>query len=203
MEFKYDFSKTGLPQDPRFQVAAEMCFDWLNKYMPMFKGEGVQNFMRDQPVAAAKLLIANVPNVSDELIIMTLLGPARQTLLSSQQGFQLAMHLFGKRGLDMLVATVHETHIQDKEMAADLNRLFLVEGLSSMNDQIIDRKRKDAHHGVRWDILKGLEDRFTQIKGENPKLDVIFEEALKRSRQSLELLDRQPANPKKPPGFHH
>jgi hypothetical protein len=66
-----------------------------------------------------------------------------------------------------------------------------------MNDQIIGRKRIDKHHQVRWNILKELEAEFKKVKGQNPKLDVIFIEALKKSRKALEDLDMAAAQKKK------
>jgi hypothetical protein len=68
-----------------------------------------------------------------------------------------------------------------------------------MNDQLIGRARIDKHHQVRWNILKNLETEFANVKGENPKLDVVFEEALKKSRAALTALDNAPKKGPNPP----
>ncbi len=197
----FEYSKTGLPANDKWENATKFCKKWLDQNMSMFGDHGIENFMNNQPVAAAKLLLANCQDVSEEAITLALLGPAVGIFLENGRGLQVAEVIFGERTV-ALMKYMNGVAIPngDTGMPVDTNRLFLVQGLSSMNDQLIGRKRIDAHHPVRWKMLNNFEANFAEIKGENPALDVIFEEALKKSRAALEALDKEAAKKNnKPP----
>lgn len=193
----FDYSTTGLPDNPKWQAAAEMCHAWLTQHMSMFGQEGIARFMRDQPVAAAQRIIGNCPDWSEESVILALLGPAKGNALSAEA---LSRRVFGDRTVEILHAMADDLKPRDAAMVRDLNRLFIVEGISTMNDQMVGRKRIDAHHQTRWRILGGLETNFAKVKGENPELDLVFEEALRQSKAALSALDKSKKTPR-PPGF--
>lgn len=189
----------------------EVCYQWLCKHMSMFGVKGIENFMQNQPIAAAHLIHDKCDAPSTESITVALLGPAKFDMIdtnSDAEGIMLEMKtrkVLGDKTIDLIRHMAGDTS-NDPDILRDANRLFLVEGLSTMNDQLIDRKRIDKHHQVRWNILKGLEKDFASVKGENPKLDVIFVECLKKSRISLEALDTAAQQKKntpivKPPKF--
>ncbi|MDP2206091.1 MAG: hypothetical protein Q8K65_07265 [Alphaproteobacteria bacterium] len=200
----FDYSKSGLPANPTWELCTKMCNRWLDDNMKMFGPDRIANFMNDQPVAAAKLLLGKCTDTSPESVIVALLGPAKGALLAGAEMGVLMRHTFGDRAVD-LVRTLENPQIApDAAMLRDANRIFLVEGLSTMNDQMIGRKRIDAFHQRRWDILHGLESRFAAINGYEPELDKLFAEALKKSRDTLEGLDQAAAAAKKqpkPPGM--
>lgn len=194
----FEYSKTGLPQNQKWEKAAAACHEWLNKNMGMFGPERIASFMEHQPVAAAKLIITQCPDYTEESITLALLGPAKGQLLEMET---IAASVFGGRAVELMKYMDGRSAVQfDQNMPVDAARLFLVEGLSTMNDQLIGRARIDKHHQVRWNILNGLEANFAVVKGQNPGLDSIFAEALVKSRAALEALDNKAKNalPKSP-----
>lgn len=196
----FDYSKSGLPANTKWENAAKFCKAWLDRNMSMFGDDGIENFMMHQPVAAAKLLLDKCPDASEESITLALLGPAVGIFMQNERGHEMAEAIFGERTLALMKYTNGIAIPNgDAGMPIDANRLFLVQGLSSMNDQLIGRARIDKHHQVRWNMLKNFEAGYADIKGENPGLDPIFEDALKRSRAALEALDaKKPQGPKPP-----
>jgi hypothetical protein len=189
----FDYSKTGLPDNVKWKNAAAFCNKWLDQNMSMFGPERIASFMEHQPVAAAKLIIANCPDYSEESITLALLGPARQIFLQNERGLEMAELIFGSRTVALMkYMDGRAIPNGDTDMPVDANRLFLVEGLSGMNDQIIGRAKIDKHHQVRWNMLNHYESTFAGIKGENPGLDKIFAGALVKSRTALEALDNAP-----------
>ncbi|GEM_PF-1189522 len=196
----FNYDTTGLPDDTDFRVAAEICHQWLLKNMSVFGPERIASFMHNQPVAAAKLLTESAHNASRESVIVALLGPAKFELISTDGSNHDATketasrRQFGDRVVN-LVRYMGGMDVgkegPDNDLFRDAHRMFLVEGLSTMNDQLIGRKRIDPHHKVRWQILLDLEKGFGVIKGENPAIDDVFEKALKESRAALETLDRE------------
>lgn len=228
----FDYSKSGLPDNEKWKAAAAVCNQWLNENMSMFGPERIASFMEHQPIAAAKLILANCGMYSEESITLVLLGPAKGILLSPtrdeieanireqvgevpedqkeeaeaeilevieshvaayQNRDAQIRQVFGDRAIELMKYVSGLSAVQfDTDMPLDATRLFLVEGLSTMNDQLIGRARIDKHHQVRWDILKGLEQQFAAVKGQNPALDAIFEAALVKSRDALEALDKAP-----------
>lgn len=183
----FNYSKTGLPDNDRWKIAAAACNEWLNKNMSMFGPERIASFMEHQPVAAAKLIMANCPDYSEEAITLALLGPAKGQLLETEV---LSRHAFGDRAVELMryLSGMNAVNF-DAGMPQDAVQLFLVEGLSTMNDQLIGRKHIDKHHQVRWNILGDLEKNFAAVKGKNPGLDRIFEDSLVKSRTALQALD--------------
>lgn len=196
----FDYSTTGLPENPKWRAAAEMCHAWLTKNMSMFGQEGIARFMRDQPVAAANRIVDNCSDWSEESVTLALLGPAKGDALSAET---LSRRVFGDRTVELLHVMNDESKPRDAAMIRDLNRIFIVEGISTMNDQMVGRKRIDAHHQTRWRILGSLQAEFVKVKGQNPKLDVVFEEALRQSKDALNALDKAAMAKKnnKPPGL--
>jgi hypothetical protein len=199
----FDYSTSGLPENKRFQVAVGLCYDWLNENMSMFGPERIANFMHNQPIAAAKRIMDNCSDWSEESVTLALLGPAKGELLANPQVEKVARHIFGDRTVDLLSAMVDPSAKPDAEMTRDMHRIFIVEGISTMNDQMVNRKRIDAHHQTRKNILADLETNFAKVKGENPGLDTVFEDAAVKSHAALDALDKaaaaQPKNPNKPP----
>lgn len=185
----FDYSTTGLPDNDQWKNALNICHKWLTENMSMFGPERIASFMEHQPIAAAKLIIANCPDYSDECITLALLGPAKGVFLANQEAVTVAAYMFGERTARLLLASTggYQT---DADMVRDMARLFIVEGLSGMNDQIIGRAKIDKHHQVRWNMLNHYEKIFADVKGQNPGLDKIFEEALVKSRAALEALDK-------------
>lgn len=196
----FDYKATGLPDNPKWQAAAEMCHAWLSQHMSMFGQDGIARFMRDQPLAAAQRIIDNCLDWSEESVTLALLGPAKGDALAAEA---LSRRVFGDRTVEILNAMADERKPRDAAMKRDLNRLFIVEGISTMNDQMVGRKRIDAHHQTRWRILGSLQAEFAKVKGQNPKLDVVFEEAMRQSKDALNALDKAAAAKKtpKPPGL--
>jgi hypothetical protein len=197
----FEYSKSGLPANDVWEKATSLCNAWLDQNMSMFGPERIESFMMHQPVAAAKLIIGNCPDYSEESVILALLGPAKGELLSNGPQMTAALtQIFGEPAVELLKYMSGMTEASDLSMPRDANRLFLVEGLSTMNDQLIGRARIDKHHQTRWNILKNLELNFSKVKGQNPGIDKIFAEALVKSRQALEALDNAPKKPgPKPP----
>lgn len=194
----YDYSKTGLPDNDKWKNALNICHQWLTENMSMFGPERIASFMEHQPIAAAKLIIANCDDYSEESITLVLLGPAKGIFLESRAALATAEALFGDRTAALLLVAAGGGHQSDADMERDMVRLFLVEGLSGMNDQIIGRAKIDKHHQVRWNMLNHYEKTFADVKGQNPGLDAIFEAALVKSRASLESLDKAAQKPKPP-----
>lgn len=184
----FDYSATGLPENTRWEIAADRCHAWLTENMAMFGPDRILNFMKNQPVTAALRLRDCCDDWSEELVTVALLGPAKGTLAQDEAG---SRGLFGDRAVELAKTLTSETPPCDARLKRDAGRLFLVEALSGMHDQIIDRKKIDAHHQVRWNMLQNYESGFAALKGENPKLDVIFEDSLKKSRAALEALDAE------------
>jgi len=207
----FDYKKTNLPNNENWSFAIEVCHQWLHEHMSMFGVKGIENFMQNQPISAAHMIHDKCDAPSDESITVALLGPAKFDMIdtdSDAEGIMREMKtrkVLGDKTIDLIRHMAGDIS-SDLVIKRDANRLFLVEGLSTMNDQLIDRKRIDQHHQVRWNILQDLEKGFAEVKGENPKLDVIFVECLKKSRLSLETLDtaaqQKKTNPViKPPKF--
>lgn len=198
----FDYSASGLPENPKWKKAAEICEAWLNRNMSMFGPERITNFMHNQPVAAAKRLIENCDDCSEESVTLALLGPAKGIVAQNPEWGDF----FGPRAVALLTTMAEGAVAPDANMTRDANRLFMVEAVSSMTDQMIGRKKIDAHHETRWRMLNQFEREFAAIKGQDPKLDAIFEEAAKKSHVALEALDREvrakkPHRPR-PPGMH-
>lgn len=198
----FDYSQSGLPAHPVYELSTKMCNRWLDENMAQFGPERIASFMHNQPVAAAKRLLDNCADVSEESVIVALLGPAKGALLAGGEMEVAMRHTFGDRAVDLVRTLEEPTNATDAAMARDAQRLFMVEGLSTMHDQMIGRERIDAFHQKRWDILRNLESGFAMIKGQDPALDVLFEDAAKQSRDTLDALDRAAAAKKqpKPPG---
>lgn len=197
---KFDYSQTGLPSNPHWMLAADLCHQWLGTNMTMFGPERHLAFMANQPVAAAKRVFDNCDQFTPECITVLLLGPAKGDLIETEGAERMARHLFGDRVVD-LVQALSDPAAQakaDASLLRDVGRIVLAEGVSTMNDQLIGRARIDRHHQVRWDILRHLEDQGQRIAGTDPKLDVLFADALVQSRAALEALDAAAAG-KKPP----
>lgn len=195
----FEYKNAGLPANDKWELATKMCNRWLDDNMSMFGPERIKDFMHNQPVAAAKRLLNDAGDASDESIVLALLGPAKGILLAKGEGEVLVRHTFGDRAVDLMHTLADPSKTKDAAMTRDANRIFLVEGISTMEDQMIDRKRIDAHHQTRWKILAGLEAGFAKVKGETPGVDKVFEDALKKSRATLEGLDRAAAAAKKTP----
>ena len=177
----FDYATSGLPDKPQWRAAADICHAWLMKNMSMFGPDRIARFMLHQPVTAARLIMENCPDWSEESVTLALLGPAKDILAEGNAAF-------GAKEKPLFEALTGK-HMATAEQERDLVRLFLVEGLSTMNDQLIGRARIDKHHQVRWNILRDLEKDFTDVKGKNPALDKIFEKALGESRAALQALD--------------
>ena len=137
--------------------------------------------MLNQPITAAKLIIENCPDWFEEKssVTLALLGPAKESVTEA---------VFSDKAKALFEA-VEVKRVDDKTQERDMVRLFMVEGLSTMNDQLIGRTRTDQHHQTRWKILGDLENGFTEMKGRNPALDKIFEKALMESHAALQALD--------------
>lgn len=195
----FDYSKTGLPENKRFHMAGNICHQWLTRHMGrMFKPDQILNFMDNQPVNAAKTLLEKTDNPSEESVTVALLGPAKGNMIAQDNSPEQksmeneARLIFGDRCIDLIRALAGEP-TTDPQIIRDTKRIFLVEGISTMQDQLIGRKRIDPHHQVRWDIVKQLEANFAKIKGENPEIDEMFEPMLAESRTTLENLDKAAA----------
>lgn len=192
----FDYTTTDLPLKAEFQKAAAKCKEWLDTHMSVFGPDRIRNFMHDQPVHAAQLILEKTDTPSDASVIVALLGPAKFDLVS-KDGQNLSVVLEKKSRAEWgdevvnLVKHLAGVKLNTPEIIRDAERIFLVEGLSTMHDQLIDRKRIDPHHNVRWDILKNFEAKFPAIKGKNPKIDGLFEKAMKDSRTALETLERK------------
>jgi hypothetical protein len=196
MTFKYE--ETGLPDNKRFKDACEVCLSWLRARMPQFGAEGHSRFMHAQPVGAAKRLLELCPDTSEDAIVLVLMGPNKGALIEDADFIkQKIPGLYSDRAADMLKAMMGQQPPKDRDMGRDLIRIKMNEDLSGMNDQIIGRANIDAHHAVRWQMLESFERFFAQVKGMNPTLDSTYEDALKKSRQSMEALG--PASLTPPP----
>jgi hypothetical protein len=202
----FDYSTAGLPQNDRWNVATQICNQWLNENMTMFGPERINSFMHNQPIAAAKRIIENTNDWSEESVTLTLLGPAKSALLANPQAEAVGRQIFGDRTIDLLQAMADPSKA-DAEMIRDMNRIFIVEGVSTMTDQMIGRAKIDRFHETRWNILHDLERTHATIKGQDPALDKIFVEAAQKSHDALEGLDRAAAasakKPIKPPVNPH
>ncbi len=176
----FDYTTSGLPENIQWKAAADICHAWLMEHMSMFGPERIVRFMLNQPVTAAKLIIENCPDWSEESVTLALLGPAKESVTEA---------IFSDKAKALFEA-VEGKRAADKTQERDMVRLFLVEGLSTMNDQLIGRTRVDQHHQTRWKILGDLENGLAEMKGQNPALDKIFEKALADSHAALQALDK-------------
>src|SRR5690606_9613165 len=126
----------------------------------MFKGEQIANFMKNQPVAAAKRIMDNCDNWSEESVTLLLLGPAKGVLLNKEQD---ARHFFGDRAVDLLKTLIDTKNAVDPAMLRDAQRIEIAEAVSAMSDQMIDRHLFKAqgsrfrHHDVRKNMLKSFQ----------------------------------------------
>jgi hypothetical protein len=196
----FDYSTSGLPKNPKWEAAAAICNQWLTENMSMFGPERIVNFMHNQPVAAAKRIIDNCPDYSEESVTLALLGPAKGILAANPETETVCRRMFGDRAVDLLLTMAGNAPV-DAEMTRDANRIFIVEGVSTMTDQMIGRAKIDKFHQKRWDILNDLEATFAKVKGADPALDKVFEDAAQKSRDALSSLDKAAAAmPKKPSG---
>ena len=159
----FEYKNAGLPANEKWELAAKMCNRWLDDNMSMFGPERIKDFMHNQPVAAAKRLLNDADNASEESVTLALLGPAKGILLAKGEAEVLMRHTFGDRAVDLMRTLADPKNAVDADMKRDANRIFLVEGISTMEDQMIDRKRIDAHHQTRWKILAGLEAGFAKV----------------------------------------
>jgi hypothetical protein len=201
-EFVYE--DHGLPDRKDYREALKICHEWLTQHMgKMFSQKQIGNFMKDQPITAAKHLMERTDQPSGASILAALLGPAKFDMIPHRdnpkgaENEAKARGIFGEDTLNLLKAMAKQpAALINSQVERDITRLFLVEGLSTMHDQLIGRKRIDPHHQVRWDILNDLEKKFETFKGQNPELDPLFEDALTQSRAALEALDEaaQPNN---------
>lgn len=198
----FDYKQSGLPANDTWELAAKMCNRWLDTHMTMFGPERIANFMKDQPVTAAKNLLTQCPDVTPESVTVALLGPAKGALMAEAELDTLMRHTFGDRAVDLVRTLADPANATDAAMKRDADRIFLVEGLSTMTDQMIGRQKIDGFHQKRWDILRSLEARFEGVRGQDPALDALFIDAAQKSRETLEGLDRAAAAKKqpKPPG---
>lgn len=199
----FDLSTTSLANKPQWQHAADICHAWLTQNMSMFGPDRILSFMKNQPVAAAERIMAHCDDVSEETVTVLLLGPAKGLLIENRADERQARAIFGDRAVDLILTLENPVNAIDAQMSRDAVRISLAEGLSTMNDQLIGRARIDAHHQTRWRILQGLEAFHAQVNGQNPALDVVFADGLKRSRAALEALDNAPKAPRspRPPSF--
>ncbi|MDD9900629.1 MAG: hypothetical protein OXT65_06585 [Alphaproteobacteria bacterium] len=197
----FNYKSTGLPDNRGWEFAAHICHAWVSQSMGrMFGPDRINNFMQNQPVTAAKRIMDHCDDWSESSVTIALLGPAKMTLLEDEKSELMARGLFGDRVVDTLWAMQSSHMARDAEMERDMVRVYMVESLSGMHDQIIGRKKIDKMHHIRWNMLEGYEKNFARIKGQNPALDKIFEDSLKQSRTSLEALDKAAAqNKPKPP----
>jgi hypothetical protein len=169
----------------------------------MFNQKQIGNFMKDQPITAAKHLMNRTDNASEASILAAMLGPAKFDFVDHPENPRgaeseaFATQNFGADTVNLLRYMAGLSHLESSTLERDKVRLFMVEGLSTMHDQLIGRKRIDPHHQVRWNILNDLEKGFKAIKGQNPQLDPLFEDALSQSRQALEALDKTAADKNK------
>ena len=201
----FDYSTSGLPEKKEWQQAAALCLAYLNQTMSQFGDDGIERFMHNQPVKAARRIIENCDNWSEESITSVLLGPAKGIVVANPAVEAMARRDFGDRTIDLIKAMGGMEEPKDTAMVRDIQRVYMVEALSDMGDQMIGRARIDKHHHVRWKNLREYETNFERIKGESPKLDEIFADRIKQSRDALEKLDRDAAAKKgpsqKPPGM--
>ncbi|HCS22967.1 MAG TPA: hypothetical protein PLW48_08515 [Alphaproteobacteria bacterium] len=195
----FDYKQSGLPANDTWELATKMCNRWLNTYMTMFGPERIANFMNDQPVTAAKNLLAHCADASPESVIVALLGPAKGALMAEAELDTLMRHTFGDRAVDLVRTLADPANATDAAMKRDAERIFIVEGLSTMTDQMIGRQKIDGFHQKRWNILRSLESGFEDVRGKDPALDALFIDALKKSRETLEALDNAASAGKKPP----
>lgn len=199
----FDYSQSGLPENNKWKVAAAICEHWLNENMSMFGPERIASFMTNQPVSAARRIMDNCDEWSEESVTLALLGPAKGLLAANPETEARARFIFGDRTVDLLLTLADPANAKDAEMTRDANRIYLVEAVSAMNDQMIGRKRIDKHHQTRWNMVNEFEATFATLKGQDPKLDTVFEDAMKLSKQALTALDEAAAlAPKKMPPQH-
>src|SRR3989304_1565710 len=98
----FDYSKSGLPANPKWHNAAGFCKGGLDQNMTMFGPERIESFMLHQPVAAAKLIMDNCPDYSEESITLALLGPAKGLFLENERGVAVMGQIFGARTVALL-----------------------------------------------------------------------------------------------------
>ncbi len=199
----FEYKNAGLPANEKWELASKMCNRWVDDKMgKMFGPERIKDFMHNQPVAAAKRLLNDAGDASEESVTLALLGPAKGILMAPGEAEVLLRHTFGDRAVDLMHTLADPSKAKDAAMSRDANRIFLIEGISTMEDQLIGRARIDAHHQTRWKILAGLEAGFAKVKGETPGIDKVFADALVKSRDALTKLDQAAAAKQapKPPG---
>lgn len=189
----FDYSTTGLPEKKEWKLASGLCLAWLNQNMGQFGDDGIDRFMHHQPVTAAKRIMEHCDSWTDESVTVALLGPAKGIVVANAEIEAMARRDFGDRTVDLVKAVGGMSAPVDEAMARDVNRLYMVEAMSGMGDQLIGRARIDKHHQVRWNMVREFEANFSGMKGENPRLDPLFEDSLQKSRASLEKLDRDAA----------
>ncbi|MBI1215893.1 MAG: hypothetical protein GC185_08755 [Alphaproteobacteria bacterium] len=203
----FEYENSGLPANNRWKTATAICNKWLDDNMSMFGPERIANFMHNQPVAAAKRVMDTCEDWSEESVTLLLLGPAKAEIIANEQVEKVARNIFGDRTVDLMHTMADPAKAKDDAMLRDTNRIYIAEGVSTMTDQMIGRAKIDKFHETRWKILNDLERTFATIKGQDPRLDAVFEDAAKKSHEALEALDRAAAatskKPFKPPFNPH
>lgn len=211
----YDYSKSGLPANAHWEKAADAYHRWVTHFMGhQFNAQQIDNFMAGQPVAAAKRLLQYCPDASEESVTLALLGQVKGVIIEAvgkdDATIAKATADFGARAVQMVIASVHPDLAIDADMKRDLARMQMVEDISMMEDQIGQGRRYDAHHHVRWNMVKLFETRIQEYKGVDPVLEKVYADRVQDARVILEGIDAymskkndghpRPGRPK-PPGL--
>ncbi len=195
----FDYATSGLADNTKWKVAAAINFEWLKENMlPRYGAHGIVNFMHNQPIRAANNVMNNCDGWSEESITLLLIGQvARANLIASDEHEQRARAFFGDRTVDLLKTTYDSKFAVDADMIRDAGRITLAEAISNMSDQMVDRhlfekqSSRFAFHDQRKMMLQGHLDNYAVLKGVDPKLDVIFEEFVAKSKLALDTIDKE------------
>lgn len=209
----FDYSASGLPDNVKWKVAAQICYNWLDANMKARFGEdGIQNFMKNQPITAARNVM-KCDDWTEESVTLLLMGqPARGALVANPEAERRAREFFGDRTVDLLLTTIDPAHAADPQMVRDAGRIYLAEAISNMGDQMIGREKfpKQASrfmmHDIRKRMLAEFIDAHKTLKGIDPALDAIFEDSVAKAAFSLGEVDKEMAaagkkTPPKGPGM--
>lgn len=209
----FDYDTSGLPDNPRWRVATSICEEWLKQNMlDKYGDHGIVNFMHNQPVGAAKRIMEHCPDATEETVTLLLLGiPARALAVSNPETEAVTKNLFGEAAIHLIHVLNDRSVAQgDAALLRAADRIELAEAVSALNDQMIRRheykteEQRLRHHDVRMMMMENFETLYKRVKGQDPGLDLIFEESFAKAKVAmdainLEIATKKPDAAQKPP----
>ena len=182
----FDYSQTGLPENQKWQMAAAICHNWVDHNMGRnFDKESLNSFILSQPVKAAKMIVDNYEDYSEESVTVALLGPAKVNLLSKQSMWVNSLGpravALGKHALEESVDDI------DDAIRRDADRLFIAEGIVTLLDQIIEGDVPAEKHEACCNIVLSFEAELNSMEDDGSKLYKEFVDIIVQAKDVLNI----------------